>query len=255
MIATKFFGTTEACFKHYSQTFQNPRKRMAEFIGVGSESVARWWGNGVNRRKPFSESLIRLQVFLTSIGYEVAGWQAYRESIRMIGFVIAFNIKTTKEIGSMLGYEERYATDQVYRLFDPNVDLSSERTEKLEELIEKLKIHQRDIDAGVQLLRDSHLVEGTGLVVEKEAKIVVAPKVRTTNTNINPLFFETLRRAIELARPLADHLASDSCSPEDRAKFRESFQDHELHSYRDALTKLCSEESRATVLKFEPKNK
>lgn len=77
------------------------RKKIAEFCGVGTQTVLRWL-NGDNI--PQSSVLIKLMCYLDMLGYRVIEVERMKESRRRFFVLIGFGVITLEQASQGLGY-------------------------------------------------------------------------------------------------------------------------------------------------------
>lgn len=79
------------------------RKKIAEFCGVGTQTVLRWL-NGDNI--PQSSVFIKLMCYLGLLGYRVIEVEKMKESRRNFFYLIGFGVITLEQASQKLGYSK-----------------------------------------------------------------------------------------------------------------------------------------------------
>lgn len=124
--------STEKCMMHFSETFPTDRTRplLAEFCGVEKRTPSDWLHG---RNLPAGETLIKLRIFLSLVGYRVAELDNLSDSFRQLAHVIAVVERfSPDEVRQRLDYRN---VQDVYRLV-----LRGNAGTLMENRLEKLKL-------------------------------------------------------------------------------------------------------------------
>lgn len=116
-------GHIDECIRHFGRIFRSQlpkwsqeamdaRKPIADFCGVSSRTVGRWFKGEFS---PVGDSLFKLMCFLDAIGYKIIELERMPTARRGILELIGFGILTDKEAAELLGYSAITTLSQVLR--------------------------------------------------------------------------------------------------------------------------------------------
>ena len=245
-----FKGTTAECFQHLGRAIQGEhlfenRKLIADFAGVESPAVYRWFRAG---KPPLGESLLRLRFYMEFLGYEVAETEALDPVIRDAARLCAFRVISMSETASLVGYPAGVSgMNMLHRVFHGKNGVHSEKLEHFKSLVdlyaEQLPERQR---ATPKLLKGSVRV-----TPPMESQAASRPSVvHPLRTNLRPTpqlrdaLIESLAGSVKGMIPLAQAISSDDFTPEERARLRELAGGNGVFNLANLLYRLCGERAR-----------
>lgn len=220
-------NTLECLRKHVSAF--NPLEPLLEFTGAPPQTVRRWVKG---KCKPMGIFLVRLRYFLESRGYPLESLEKLAPEVRDYGMLIACGRVSVEEAVRSLGI-----TSQPYLFRILRGDIKSSSHVWAKKMREVVKGHGQT----------------TGRGVSKSAEETVQAKVSLSKSGVKvtsdrQLILLALSKQISAMLPLAERVASDKFSVEDRRMLREMAGDGVIFRLSNLLTKLCGERAREIVL-------
>lgn len=206
---------------------KNPEKRhdLVAFTQAGDHRIPDWLrGNG-----PVGFYLLRLRVYLTEHGYRPSEWARINPDVLTCGRAIAHDYVTVEAAISAIGTVK----DSFFAVLACNRGLSDERLEKVRAFN---KTHGLKLEPLSTPARESSRVPST-------KSIVLGERI----TLDQGAAFQLLASGIALIIPIAEYLASDQCSAEQRNAFRKQVGAKTLFDVTTALNALTSEASRSLM--------
>ncbi len=250
-------GTTLDCWRHYSATLpqgtrncNDAREGLREFLGVSVGTVRRYI------TKPESLKglpLVKMRYFLSAMGYVVAELEAMQDYARDLAEMIALDVIAIDFAYEVLGYKNVHG---VFRLIHGK-SLDIEHDPNGRKRIERIRVLCQQKKEEVARLR--HLWNGRWNIPVADTKV---PNQAVGLINDGPSFAQ--KRSAREARdndmvifaglvrallPIANRLASDDYSAEDRREARAQAGPNNVFSLSNALNQLCSETAREQLSK------
>lgn len=228
-------GTTEQCFRHYISTLPpmgkkrvvEARRPLIDFVGVDPQTVTRWITGKIF---PLGLSLLKLRFFLDSLGYQVDELENLKNTslpAYKLAKMIAHGVVKVSEATKKLDFADN---DEIYRIVLRSSRTSSGRERLIEELWEKNKDKVQ-----ARPLRIPRLPIGLEPAL---------PHVRAKDQEL-----EIAAHLILALRPLAERIASDEFTPEERKHLRELVKGDGVFHLSNALNRLCGEKAREIEIK------
>lgn|GEM_PF-1844793 len=109
---------------------------LAQFMGLRDARPGRMKAENLRAR---GERLIRLEAFLTLVGYRVKSFNTLDEDIQQFAFAIVLGLLSTDEARDLLGYTDK---NSLYRLILDGKRLYTERRYRLQRYVED---HKREL--------------------------------------------------------------------------------------------------------------
>lgn len=228
------------------------REPMASFCGVTTRTVERWqYGRSI----PQGEPLVLLRVFLWVQGFPVHELVTLSETARKLTALLVFGGFTTDNLKINLNY---YNVHDVFRVLHGSGNCSPERI--LE--VNALWAQYRELLSSEQL----QLVEGDfSKYVRQEVSSTVLPEGDVKSEDLRSpgspessehvsepskleVSLETVAYLILCLLPMAEALASERFSSEDRRSLRDMTGGRGVFELSNALNQLCGEEARKRLL-------
>jgi lipid-A-disaccharide synthase-like uncharacterized protein len=254
----KIVGTVAECLAHYARSLPpkaskgagEAKKPLAQFADVTEHTVTTWVLHGT---LPTGETLIRLRFFLETLGYQVKELRDLPRLYYHFASLIAFSVMSLKDIGAALSLSD---TKQVLRIAHGTSDTTIARKEIIQGLVEthnKALIEARaSLRALVNPAREDRFVSA---IPASDAKPREEGKRSSVRASSTPSMtkddrIQILAHIILAAVPIAEWLASNECSEDDRRVLREyaGSSDKSVFRLSNALTQLCGEKAREIFL-------
>lgn len=237
-------GSTTECLKHYleslpgkkgSKNVRQEKMPLAKFVGVSINTVARW---AAGRNKPQGNQIISVWFFLEALGYTVEELDSIRKSrpeALYISELLGFRVFSAKQIREKLFYSH---TNEIYRI--ARGDISSDRHEMIRTLYIgcQKEIEQRKARLSTQSIKPENR-ETVATVESQKRKLTPSQEL------------EMFAYLVLAMIPLAERLASDKFSPEDRRHLRKLADDKGIFRLSTAINKLCGEKVREQIIETE----
>jgi hypothetical protein len=247
-----FNGSTKECVLHFGKNFAgNGRavKSLVDFCEISHNTAVRWI-NG-NRSIPLGgKNLIKLRYFLGAIGYAVSEVMELSDTARKLADIVATGIKTPEEATLALGFkinpDSSSENEGVYRVAQGKSDTSKSR---------KLLINKIYAD-GYELIeaKKRNLIDECGIVSSTNFGIGIAtpnvattPSVNKVSSKIHASSLSILANLIRAISPLAEEVASDEFSADERKKLRELCGEKTIFNLNNTLSMLCGERARNQI--------
>ena len=207
---------------------KNPDKRpdLVAFTQAGDARIPSWLrGNG-----PIGLYLIRLRVYLTEQGMKPAEWTHLDPGLLTLARIISHDIITDDAAAKDIGTVKQ----NLFSALLGKRGLSDEKKETVQALNELY-------GPNLTTLKDSVTTEAPRGMSSKQ--IVVGERI-TLDQDAALLW---LASCITLVLPIAQYLASDKCSPEQRNAFRKQVGPKVLFDATNGLNALTSETARGMM--------
>jgi hypothetical protein len=220
-----------------------PTLLVAAFTKAKPGTVGSWLGKG---QPPRGERLNRLQHMLAVLGIESPELALVPEYGRYLGRLMAFEVITFAQARSILGDINDQAVFQTVRgQRDPwSEEIEKKPTKTLEELTELYQVLLAEAESQLigSFVQQGYVVPEHVPGPAEVASAVPLPEDESDNFR----FLLESARALGGILPLVRHLASDACSPQDRALLRNLLGEDGMFELSTLINRLCSE--RANVL-------
>ena len=241
-------GNTAKCFAHYvaklppkgSKTIGLVRRPLKDFCNVGDAALGIWMRDPGKKKMPIGEPLLKLRFFLELMGYEVQELTELQPVIYRLASMIAFGAVTAADAQAYLGYTDHNAINRMV------LGRGSALKDKLAKINELWDLHKDEVE---QKRKSWSAAIGTGQYGLAAATVhrVEQPEPLSGGTRRNGEL-EMLGHLILAMLPLAERVASDSCSAQDRRDLRQMVGNDGVFHLSTALNALCGEEARKQVL-------
>ncbi len=224
-----------------------PIQLVAAFTNTQPGTVGNWLSKG---QPPRGERLNRLQHLLDALDIASPELVLVSEYCRYLGRLMAFDIISLEETRQMLGVS---ADQKVFMTIrgerDPWRDAvgSILPSKTLEQLRDEFDGRLTEAEADI---RRQFAEQGYSIVAGAAAKTMAPPKPSPVAIPVTPDASAKFDFILESARtlgsilPLARHLASDACTPEDRALLRDLLGDEGMFELSNLINQLCGERAR-----------
>lgn len=236
MKSVNFKGTTRECLIHQGKqpTKLLFLKNAIKFTGASRSSVDRWlsesWGN-----LPHGINLIRVQYLLEIVGYEVEELKNLNDNIYKLGKLLALRIADVDQVAQeVFGFSD---LTYLYRTLRGNRGISGVDSVAISDLLLEKK---DEIDKAV-----SHWRKELGITSGDPQKSEVSA-VGKEGVLDKDQVIKSLAHMIQSMQPLAEAIASDDFTPEDRETLRDLAGRFGVFNLKNALVKLCGERARNT---------
>lgn len=235
-------GTLKQCLEHFSKKWHfgesgasdiSLRRQIANFIGVDDGTIYRWC-QGVCL--PKGEPLLRLQHFLSCLGYGVYELQSLDKEVFKAGQYILINRILPITVANIIGID----MDGFYRAMFGKRMLSPERMEKLESFCLSCEV---DFSGNFSKFEKRF----SGLFISNET-LVRDVKAEKGKENKNVDFIASLILEI---MPLLEKIDKDG-TKEERDRLREitktqGGRSNAIFELSNILNRLCSERARREI--------
>jgi hypothetical protein len=241
-----FHGTLEECVQHFvaankfdsaDRAMYIKRNRVCDLIGISYPTGLQWFSK---MRLPIGENALRLRVFLQLLGYTVIDRRPQTPSLQELSLVVAFACIPIQDIADYIGG----AYDVVLEMALGRQGISSQREEKLQVLLAGYKTEvERKKKEWLSVINELHLV---GVAQESVTVAPTLPAKSSGHVNSSDPV-EMLAHLLMVIKPLAERVASDECSPDDRKRLRELVRNGRSNLVFDLsniFTRLCGERAR-----------
>lgn len=212
---------------------------MAQFCRVNAETPVNWIFRGI---LPIGEARIKVLFFLDISGFKVVYFEVLDCIIHKLGKIVAYGPLELPQIAGRIEYAD---PKSIFRLFGSKSGISKQK----EALVEKLySEYEKEILAKEQRWSKAMKDFFTG---EPEAKSRAAETTVQIDvgTNSKSQVLETLGYQILATVSLAEAVASDHFSADERRRLREMTGKDAVFRLSTALNALCGEKSRETVIR------
>lgn len=230
-----FRGTTAECLKHYGGAIKNSgpdgaaaRAPMATFTGANERTVRDWL---LGRVPPVGKFIVKARYFLEQQRYAVSELKQLDPLVHELGRLMAHGAIGFDEAVKALGVPgDRY----LLRILHGGIVSMARATW---------------VDAARKLVeerRDRMPVQYSRATAGPAKRLVIssAPGGRLSERE---LVLQALAGLVQLTIPLAERALSNSFSPEERARLRESTGGDGIFRLSNLLNRLCGEKARERI--------
>ena len=182
-----FRGHLEECLQHFVVVFSNKwpkngkgtdkaKKPIADFCGVSTNSVTRWFHTG---KLPFGTAKIRLMCYLDMMGYKVLEIERMPKDRKNFFELIGYSMLSIDEAAKLVGYSEPSTLYQVlFGSHDPNNERAQKmwdcwKSKKDELLKRKQESHEKYRLNPTQKIRPAVVKVGTMSNVAKKPAVLI----------------------------------------------------------------------------------
>jgi hypothetical protein len=217
-----------------------PLQLVAAFTKAQPGTVGDWLSKG---QPPRGDRLNRLQHLLALLGIESPELSLVPDFGRYLGRLMAFDALTFAEARAILGGIHDQAVFQTIRgERDPfSEDAEKKPTKTLEQLQEE---YSEGLSAAEDKTRRQFAEQGIVVTTATQPSPVLIPQDGDEPTQG---FILRSACAISGILPLMRCLASDRCTPEDRAELREYLGEEGMFELSTLANQLCGERARSTT--------
>ncbi len=237
-----FSGTTKECLAHFMEASLHGDKRLAlsDFTKVTLQTVRRW-----NKHFPVGEVLIKLRVYLDLHGYKVAELERLDPVIREIAAIVAFEVCPISNILELLGLplDTKNGNSQLLSALRGERKYSPERVEKLRVFALRFKETLKEVADRTPILR-AISSEPSVTLGSKESKSNEVFSREVVASVGHEMVIKSFAAHVNAMLPLAKLIVSDSFSPTERQKLRESVGGNGVFKLSRELNRLCGEQAR-----------
>ena len=208
---------------------------LSKAIGVTPGTLGEWL---TTSRPANGERLIRMWHYFAAIGIDSPEVQELPAINRYAGELLAMNILTMDDLGEVFGVRNAQTVLQILRGTPPMRPLMSYRDLK--------DIHDTKLEAQKARLPSLGDEEGAEeLLNQPPISPSVSPSAMLKEVRSGDRDY-TLKPAVALSSvlPLCRHLNSDSCTSQDRSRFRDLIGSEALFELSNTLGSLCGERAR-----------
>lgn len=216
----------------------NDLEFISEFVGAVPTSIMDW----INNKQPCKGArLIRLWHFLDAAGFESPELEKIPPFNCYLGQLFAFGVITMDEVLQYAGVRNEQTGFQMMRGQPPMhpamslEDVQELHDEQLEQVLTAFGRRLRKFDEPSTVRQ----------AATPEAPEVPAVQVPTGPMDATSGTVYTLATLFGAALPLARHLNSDRCKPQDRALLRELMGEDGIFELSNILNALCGERARS----------
>lgn len=227
-----------------SQLWSIVRPRFREYISTNGQriglvahvtssspiTVKRWLANG----EPNGERLIKLWYLLAALGCESPELNKLDSFNRLCGDLLTFGVMSLDDLQAMMGVQHKQPVLMMLRGGTP--------LRKLLSYAELRDAHADQLDQLRKEVLDAWGVQSSdpqALPAEKEVHEIVT----ALSTGGDTLLVTAALLGALL--PLARHLDSDDCTPQDRSKLRSLMGEDGMFELSNHFNRLCSERARS----------
>lgn len=239
-------GSVEKCLMHYYDTISGleraemlfQRELLAEFTGASVHTVRRW--NAPARGMPGGMVYIKLKFFLELLGYEVDELRKLATDYYGLAELAVFTSYDEKSLADELGYQNYQS---VLNIMNGNGETSGS---KLQKLMELRSVYENDIKASREAWANR-----IRIVVSPPREVKRPSSAKEAVTRVSDSHEENLLQLgylILATVNLAEKIASDDYTAEDRKHLREITGGDQVFRFSNALNKLCGEKARQMIL-------
>lgn len=222
----------EALAEGFSKTNKGLVSLLAEFSGANTETVKTWLSNQV---LPKGEYALKAMYFLEITGY--APVLSDNPDVKRFGYSLALGIITPPAAQNVTGYVK---LSSLYAVLRGEVGITINRREAMAMFNTE---HEEQVTSRIAYWKQR--LVSTGLVNQEEELL---PDSNSDKTNDKLLVVNCLGSLLSAILPLAQLVASDRFSAEDREKVRESAGRSTVLFLTNALVQLSGERARASSL-------
>lgn len=133
-------GHLDECLGHFSKDLSakvpkgsrratTAKKPMADFCGIGVQTVTRWLNDGSS--VPLGEQRLKLMFFFDLVGYRVLEIENMKPTYRNFAGLIAFGLLTSDDAAKELGYSSQ---SSLFRILFGTAGTSSDKSRKMWDL-------------------------------------------------------------------------------------------------------------------------
>ncbi len=252
-----FQGTWDACLQHYLNTLprgtreaSKSRSLLANFTGASLDTIRKWSADSL----PLGLFQLRVKYFLTALGYEVANinsWNSYEDEFTrkryFLGKMIAYGMLSAQSASLALGFAN---VDSVYRLLRGGTG----RSDRVADAISALWTARREDTNSLEgnwreklAPERARLWGNTSEGGQQNAIAVQASVAQVRPQTGGHATIKTLAHLVTAMLPLAQEVASDRYSQDDRKLLRKLAGNDGVFQLSTALNQLCGEKARDIV--------
>ena len=202
-------------------------------IGVAPQTLGEWLANV---SPPVGERLIRLWHFLAAVGYDSPELNRVEPFNRYLGQLLAMSVITMNDVQELLNVKNAQTALQILRgskPMHPLVNLAELKQEYDSVLSAKL--------AELPARNKGQPKQRQAQPARTEKPSASSSQVVTSKGSVYALDAATM---LSGALPLCRWLNSDSCTPEERSRFRDLMGSEALFELSNTTGSLCSERAR-----------
>lgn len=207
-------GTTQECLADYFRRFDNT-KPLKKFVDVGSDTIARWKSHGTLST---GETLLRLQYFLTSVGYSLTEFEDLPKPLIELGKCIVLNVLGVEDVAKRLDLCDARA---IYAYFRKDVKVPPMKEKIMESIL-------LDYQAGMNVILSDRMKD--------------VPKISTSTNAISPqgeLLINQFSLACEKVKELGQQLLDGPVELRVNMRIKMGTgREPALHTTWEALNKL-----------------
>lgn len=242
-------GDMMECFKHFVDThgFRNQggylpkrvyrtRNTVAMALGIKNSTLHDWI---IGAYTPAGVKAITLRVFLAVCGYKVTELERLDPNSRRIAEFVGYSLAEFEDIGKAIEASSATILHQISCGEGMPEGKASKILRFLEPLkgeLERRKKIWRDVVSSLHGMDDS-----SGNVSAPSQAIGAMPSKKDDVVSAAAALIRALL-------PLAEFLASNKATPDDRSRLRDACGGNGLFAASTALNQLCSESARKQVL-------
>jgi hypothetical protein len=210
-------GTFHESLQDYLKSIDLPQRRLlSQFIGCSEQAVGRW---AKRTNLPVGESALRLFHLMEAVGFQITDWKVKNTDVLTVGRCLTFHVLTAEQVA--------------WRLTGQNMD---------------------GVIAVQMLIGNRHIkpenLQGFAMLASEYGPLLSPAKAKWQN-----LMFldEKIKTINELANrlkellPLAEDLASDNYSGQERHELRKLCGEATVFRLYNLFGALCGERARAHV--------
>jgi len=236
-------GSAMDCLKHYleqlpwgDQSSTEARKPMADFLGINSDSIRRWFTGDT---QPKGLVLVKLRYFLEDQGYRIEELEGLQPLARQLGRLISNGVISYEETAKELGFTE---VSDILRALHAKAPFSSKQMAGIARICAEhpLEVQETTSAPAIALLSRAVALQG-------QARSAIRDRVEEDIIHL----LDGLNGLCAVLEPRLEHMLSDGFTPEQRQAFREKAGRHRVFDmanrfYRlnKQLNALCSEKAR-----------
>lgn len=250
-----FSGSFEACLAHFAQRLPPhgskissfARRNLCEFVGASDRTAARWI---YGKKKPKAIELIKMRFYLAMIGYDVSELTSLKNDHQIcykVAELIAFGIFSVTNIREQIGL--RYDYDLLRAAHGTVTNLGPAKAAIVEELWKKNQTVLEESRLRWEKKLNTSADEGGNGRVLAHAEVPVTPagSCLVSAFGERESLMKTLAYQILALNELAERVASDEFTPEERRTLRDLTGGKGIFRAANALNRLCGEKAREAL--------